>query len=144
MSDRAKATANWIIGDLAHLLNNSGANIEESPIKPDHLCELLDLMDEGKISVRMAKEIFEEMYTDAKKPSLIVKERGLLQINDEEQLKSMVLEIINANPKAVEDYKKGKSNAVGFLVGQLMKETKGQANPKTANGLVKSALDQVG
>ena len=142
LSDRAKATANWIIGDLAHLLNNSGANIEESPIKPDHLCELLDLMDEGKISVRMAKEIFEEMYTDAKKPSLIVKERGLLQINDEEQLKSMVLEIINANPKAVEDYKKGKSNAVGFLVGQLMKETKGQANPKTANGLVKSALDQ--
>ncbi len=144
LSDRAKATANWIIGDLAHLLNNSGANIEESPIKPDHLCELLDLMDEGKISVRMAKEIFEEMYTDAKKPSLIVKERGLLQINDEEQLKSMVLEIINANPKAVDDYKKGNSNAVGFLVGQLMKETKGQANPKTANGLVKSALDQVG
>ena len=61
LSDRAKATANWIIGDLAHLLNNSGANIEESPIKPDHLCELLDLMDEGKISVRMAKEIFEEI-----------------------------------------------------------------------------------
>tara|TARA_Y100001960_G_C14589383_1_gene784893 strand:- start:135 stop:1040 length:906 start_codon:yes stop_codon:yes gene_type:complete len=143
LSDRAKATANWIIGDLTHLLNNAGANIDESPIKPDNLCELLDLMDEGKISVRMAKEIFEEMYTTAKMPSLIVKERDILQINDEDQLKSIVLKIINANSKAVEDYKKGKSNAVGFLVGQLMKETKGQANPKTANELVKSALDQV-
>ncbi len=143
LSDRAKTTANWIIGDLTHLLNNSSSTIEESPIKPKYLSELLDLMDEGKISVRMAKEIFEEMYSDSKKPSLIIETKGLSQINDEEKLQSIVASIIASNSKAVEDYKKGKSNAIGFLVGQLMKETKGQANPKTANQLVKSALDAI-
>ena len=143
LSDRAKITANWIIGDLTHLLNDSGSNIEESPIEPKSLCELLDLMDEGKISVRMAKEIFEEMYSDSKKPSLIIEAKGLSQINDGEKLQSIVADIIASNSKAVEDYKKGKSNALGFLVGQLMKETKGQANPKTANQLVKSALDAI-
>lgn len=143
LSDRAKITANWIIGDLTHLLNDSGSNIEESPVEPKSLCELLDLMDEGKISVRMAKEIFEEMYSDSKKPSLIIKAKGLSQINDGEKLQSIVADIIASNSKAVEDYKKGKSNALGFLVGQLMKETKGQANPKTANQLVKSALDAI-
>ena len=143
VSDRPKTTANWIIGDLTHLLNDSGSNIEDSPIKPAYLRELLDLMDAGKISVRMAKEIFEEMYIDSKQPSLIIEAKGLSQINDEEKLQSIVADIIASNSKAVEDYKKGKSNAVGFLVGQLMKETKGQANPKTANQLVKSALDAI-
>ena len=142
LSTRAKITANWIIGDLTHLLNESDNTIETSPVNPLALSKLLDLMDDGKISIRMAKEIFEEMFADRTDPGLIMEKRGILQINDSEELSKIIENILANNQKAIEDYSKGKQNALGFLVGQVMRQTKGQANPQTANELVKTALEE--
>ena len=105
---------------------------------------MLDLMDDGSISVRMAKEVFPEMFGTGRSPQEIVAEKGLTQINDEDALSAAVREAIEANPKAVADFQKGKQNAVGFLVGQVMRATRGQANPQTANQLVAQQLAALG
>ncbi len=133
---RAKAAANWIMGDLTHLLNEADADAAQSPVPAASLAALLDLMDSGAISVRMAKDVFPEMFNTGKGPQEIVSEQGLTQINDQGALEAAVREAIESNPKAVADYQKGKQNAVGFLVGQVMRATRGQANPQVANTLV--------
>ena len=104
---------------------------------------MLDLMDDRTISVRMAKEVFPEMFGTGKGPADIVAEKGLTQINDQDALAAAVQEAIEANPKAVADFQKGKQNAVGFLVGQVMRATRGQANPQVANQLVAEQLAAV-
>ena len=141
---RAKAAANWIIGDLTHLLSAAGREIAESPISAAALAELLDLMDEGAVSVRMAKELFPDMFTSGKSAGEIVESAGLSQINDEDALVAAVREAISGNPKAVADFQRGKQNAVGFLVGQVMRATRGQANPQVANQLVTQELESLG
>ena len=140
---RAKAAANWVVGDLAHLLAESGREITESPVSPAHLAEMLDLMDDGTISVRMAKDVFEETFNTGVPPAAVVAKQGLSQISDEDALVEVVRRVIEGNPKALADFRKGKSNAVGFLVGQVMRETRGQANPKVANDLVARELRSV-
>ena len=141
---RAKAVANWIVGDLTHLLSEADTDIADSPVSPPALAAMLDLMDDGSISVRMAKEVFPEMFGTGRSPADIVAEKGLTQINDEDALAAAVREAIEANPKAVADFQKGKQNAVGFLVGQVMRATRGQANPQTANQLVAQQLAALG
>ena len=140
---RAKAVANWIAGDLTHLLSEADTDIADSPVPAPALAAMLDLMDDGTISVRMAKEVFPEMFGTGKGPADIVAEKGLTQINDQDALAAAVQEAIEANPKAVADFQKGKQNAVGFLVGQVMRATRGQANPQVANQLVAEQLAAV-
>ncbi|HVJ48145.1 Asp-tRNA(Asn)/Glu-tRNA(Gln) amidotransferase subunit GatB [Desulfitobacterium sp.] len=137
-----KNLANWTMGEYTRLLNAQGVSLEESPVKPQQLGELLDLIDQGTISGKIGKTVIEEMFASGKDPDVIVKEKGLAQISDEGALLKIVDEIIAKNPQSVEDYKAGKKQAIGFLVGQMMKATKGQANPGVVNNLLQERLAQ--
>jgi len=101
---------------------------------------MLKMIDDGTISGKIAKEVFRDMFDTGKDPEAIVKEKGLTQISDEGELEKIARKVIEANPKSVEDYKKGKEKALGFLVGQVMKETRGKANPQLVNKILKELL----
>lgn len=139
--DDAKVVSNWIMGEMSRLLNQHGLEISESRVSPSALVRMLRLIDEGTISGKMAKTVFEEMFTTGKEPDTIVKEKGMTQISDESALEPLVLQVLEVNPEVVEDYRGGKTKALGFLVGQVMKATRGQANPKLVNQLLKRHLD---
>ncbi|HBQ85541.1 MAG TPA: Asp-tRNA(Asn)/Glu-tRNA(Gln) amidotransferase GatCAB subunit B [Syntrophomonas sp.] len=136
----AKAVANWMMGELYRLLNQENIEIEECLIKPAHLAAMLKLIDDGTISGKIAKTVFEDMFSSGKAPDAIVKEKGLIQVSDEAALIPIIDDIISANPKVVEDYKNGKEKAAGFFVGQVMKATRGKANPAIVNKLLKEKL----
>jgi len=135
-----KAVSNWVMGDLSRLLNANNRDITDCPIKPKQLASMLQLMDKGTISGKIAKTVFEEMFATGKDAETIVKEKGLVQISDEGAIASVVDEILANNPKSVEDYRDGKEKALGFLVGQVMKATRGKANPELVNKLLKEKL----
>lgn len=135
-----KAVSNWMMGEMSRLLNANGIEITESKIKPQQLANMLKLMDKGTISIKIAKTVFEEMFNSGKDPEAIVQEKGLVQISDEGAIATVVEQVIAANPKSVEDFKAGKDRAIGFLVGQVMKTTKGKANPELVNKLLKEKL----
>ena len=137
-----KAIVNWMLSDLQGLLNDAGKSWDECPVRPEHLGEMVTLMKNGTISVRIAKEVLKEMFATGKSARQIVEERGLVQITDEEALKQIVEEIIAANPKAVQEFLSGNEKVLGFFVGQVMKATKGKANPQLANRLVREVLEQ--
>jgi aspartyl-tRNA(Asn)/glutamyl-tRNA(Gln) amidotransferase subunit B len=136
----AKAVANWMMGELYRLLNQENIEIEECLIKPAHLAAMLKLIDDGTISGKIAKTVFEDMFSSGKAPDAIVKEKGLIQVSDEAALIPIIEDIISANPKVVEDYRNGKEKAAGFFVGQVMKATRGKANPAIVNKLLKEKL----
>jgi len=136
----AKTLANWVMGDVTRLLNTHQCSVVDSPISAKQLAELLELMDKGTLSGKIAKTVLEEMYSTSKDASVIVKEKGLAQISDEGALLGIIDSVIAANPQSVEDYRAGKDRAIGFLVGQIMKATKGQANPGLVNQLLKEKL----
>jgi len=136
----AKTLANWVMGDLTRLLNNNQCSVVDSPVSAKQLAELLALMDKGTLSGKIAKSVLEEMYSTGKDASVIVKDKGLAQISDEGALLGIIDGVIAANPQSVEDYRAGKEKAIGFLVGQIMKATKGQANPGLVNQLLKEKL----
>ncbi len=138
--NKPKVISNWIMGELMRLLNSNGLDAEKNPIKSNDLVELLKLIDKGTISGKIAKQVFEEMFVTGKKASEIVKERGLEQISDESEIEGIVKKIIDENPKSVDDYRNGKEKAIKYLVGQVMKTTKGKANPKVVNELLKKNL----
>lgn len=140
--DEPKTIANWIMGELLRLLNASGLEIKDNKISAEDFAKLLKYQKEGKISGKIAKKVFEEMFNTGKKPGKIIKEKGLVQISDEGALTALVEKVLEANPKSIEDYKNGKDKALGFLVGQIMKETRGQANPGMVNKLLKEKMDQ--
>lgn len=135
-----KVVSNWVMGEMSRLLNANGLEIKECKIKPVQLAEMLKLLDKGTISIKIAKTVFEEMFNSGKDAEVIVKEKGLVQISDEGAIAKVVEEVIAANPKSVEDFRAGKEKAIGFLVGQVMKITKGKANPDVVNRLLKEAL----
>ena len=136
----AKTLANWVMGDLTRLLNSSQCRIVDSPISPENLAQLLQLIEKGTISGKIAKNVIEEMYSTSKDAKTIVKEKGLAQISDEGALLGIIDSVLAANPQSIEDYRAGKDKAIGFLVGQIMKVTKGQANPGLVNQLLKDRL----
>jgi aspartyl-tRNA(Asn)/glutamyl-tRNA(Gln) amidotransferase subunit B len=138
--DDPKAVANWVMGELLRLLKAEGKEIEEQPLTPAHLVEMLKLMEAGTISGKIAKSVFEEMFQTGKRAEQIVKEKGLVQISDEGELVRIIDAALAANPKSVADFKAGKEAALGFLVGQVMKETKGRANPGLVNRLLRERL----
>lgn len=138
-----KASVNWIMGEFASQLSNAGIEIAKAPVTPENLAKLLDLIAKGTISGKIAKKVFAEMWKDGADPEEIVKAQGLVQISDTGALKELVVKVIANNPKAVEDFKAGKKKAVGALVGQIMKETKGKANPKVINELLNDELKKL-
>lgn len=138
----AKAVSNWMMGDLMRLLNQNGMEIQDALVKPALLAEMLDLLNDGTISGKMAKTVFEEMFASGKNPQTIIKEKGLVQISDADALLPLIDEIVNNNPKVLQDYKNGKEKAFGFFIGQVMKATRGQANPEMVNKLLRERLDR--
>ena len=139
----AKNVSNWILGDLSRLLNLEDRLIDESPVSPESLVELIDLVDKDTVSVSMAKMVLEEAFESGGSPAQIVQEKGYTQISDSSAVDEAVGQAIDANPRAVADYMGGKETAAKFLVGQVMKITKGQAKPDLVNELVVVALEKL-
>lgn len=136
----AKIIGNWVMGELSRLLNAGNMEISLCNITPGQLADMLKLMDKGTISGKIAKTVFEEMFDSGKDPEQIVKEKGLMQISDEGAIASEVDRVLADNPKVVEDYRAGKEKALGFLVGQVMKATRGKANPDLVNKLLRDKM----
>ncbi|TCS80586.1 Asp-tRNA(Asn)/Glu-tRNA(Gln) amidotransferase subunit GatB [Tepidibacillus fermentans] len=138
----AKAVSNWIMGELLKYLNAENLAIKDSKVTPQGLGELIQLIEKGTISIKIGKTVFREMLESGKAPKTIVEEKGLVQITDESAIAAIVDQVIANNPQSVEDYRNGKEKAIGFLVGQVMKETKGKANPGMVNKLIMERLKQ--
>jgi len=139
----AKLVSNWIMGDLMGYLNAEQLELKDIKMSAVSLGEMVKLIDKGTISSKIAKTVFKEMLETGKEPAKIVEEKGLVQISDEGAIRQIAQEAIANNPQSVEDYKAGKTQAIGFLVGQVMKATKGKANPGLVNQLLKEELDKM-
>ena len=138
--NQPKVVGNWLMGELSRLLNQEHLEFDEVKIKPASLAKMLELIDKGTISGKIAKTVFEEMFFTGKDPKVIVEEKGLVQISDTSELENMARRIIEANQQSVSDYLAGKEQALKFLIGQMMKETKGRANPGIVNDILKQEL----
>ena len=135
-----KVASNWIMSELMRELKRDDREIEACPVAPDNLAELLQLVDKGTVSGKLAKAVFEQMYATGKRAGAIVEEKGLVQVKDEGTIESIVDEVLAENPSEVERYKAGNDKLIGFFVGQIMKKTKGKANPKLANEILSKKL----
>ncbi|MEI7817054.1 MAG: Asp-tRNA(Asn)/Glu-tRNA(Gln) amidotransferase GatCAB subunit B, partial [Desulfuromonadales bacterium] len=138
--DNAKAVANWVMGEITRALNDSGAAIEICPVSPTQLGGLLKLIDSGTISGKIAKTVFDEMWKSGKAAHIIVEEQGLVQVSDSSAIESIIDGIMAANAGQVEEYRGGKEKVFGFFVGQVMKVSKGKANPSVVNELLLNKL----
>ncbi len=138
----AKLASNWLMSEVLRKLNQQKQEITACPITPKDLAELLQLIQKGTISGKIAKVVFEEMYSSGKPASQIVREKGLVQITDQAVLEKIAQKIIESYPKEVEQYKAGKEKLLGFFVGQMMKQTKGKANPQLVNKIFKKLLQK--
>ena len=128
-----KAVANWLLSDVSRILNDREEEADKIPFTAEQLAKMITLIDNGTISSAIAKKVIEELFENPKDPEEIIKEKGWIQISDEGAIKEVVTKILEANPQSIIDYKAGKDRALGFLVGQAMKETKGKANPQMLN-----------
>ncbi|MEQ1679848.1 MAG: Asp-tRNA(Asn)/Glu-tRNA(Gln) amidotransferase subunit GatB [Nitrospira sp.] len=135
-----KIVSNWVMGELMRELNNSGTDISASPVTPERLVSLLQMVDKGTISLKVARDIFPELYSSGKVPEQIVQEKGLTQVSDEGALEQIIAEVLSKNPAQVAQFKEGKQQVLGFLVGQVMKASGGKANPGKVNELLKKKL----
>ena len=136
----SKAAANWIMGDLAAALKSAGKTISESPVTAEHLGELIQLKGKGDITGKQAKEVFAKMFATGDAPAGIIEREGLKSVSDTGELEKIIDDVIASNPKQVEQYRGGKSTVLGFFVGQVMKVSRGQANPATVNELLRKKL----
>ncbi|MGM0828511.1 MAG: Asp-tRNA(Asn)/Glu-tRNA(Gln) amidotransferase subunit GatB [Bacillota bacterium] len=132
----AKLASNWLMGEVSAYLNAQQKELEDVKLTPQGLAGMIELIEKGTISSKIAKKVFKELVENGGNPEQIVKDKGLVQISDEGALLKIVTETLDANPQSIEDYKNGKDRAIGFLVGQIMKATKGQANPPLVNKLL--------
>ena len=138
-----KAAVNWLMGEFASQLSNDGIEIAAAPVTAENLAELLKLISKGTISGKIAKKVFANMWKDGGGAEEIVRVKGLTQISDTGELEGLVANVIAEHPQAVADFKAGKKKAVGALVGQIMKVTKGQANPQVVNQLLAKKLSEL-
>lgn len=138
--NNAKNIANWIMSDFSALLNKEKMTIKDSRVTPENLCKMLEIIDKGKINSKIAKSVFEEMFSTGGNPQKIIEDRGLEQISDEGLLEAIIEEVIKDNPGAVEQFKEGKDKAIGFLIGRVMAKTKGKANPGIVNDIITKKL----
>ena len=137
---KAKTVANWLLGEFSRMLNVTNIEVKDAKVEPVHLVEMLDLIDKGTLSTKMAKEVFEEMFHSGKGALQVVQEKGLVQISGASELEEIISQVLAANAAAVADFKQGKEQSLKFLVGQVMKATKGQANPQMLNELLRKKL----
>lgn len=138
----AKQAANWLMGEVSAYLNDKKVTLDQTQLTPQNLADMINLIKDGTISSKMAKKVFKELITNGGDAKTVVEEKGLVQLSDPSQLQPIVSSIIDEHPESVELFKKGKDRAVGFLVGQVMKQTKGQANPGIVNQLIKEELQK--
>lgn len=138
---RAKSISNWILGDISKYTNSKGCLISETNLTAQHLVDLAELVENNLISNSAAKTVLEIMLEDDHEPSVIVEEKGLLQNSDTKQLEELADKVLISNEKSVMDYKKGKTNALGYIVGQCMKESKGKANPKIIKSIIERKIN---
>jgi len=136
----AKPAANWILGELAARLNADNRSIEQSPVSPEHLGRLLTLIAEDVISGKIAKTVFDDMVASGRGPEAVVKARGLEQVSDTAELETVVAQVLAEAPDEVAAYRQGKKKLMGFFVGQVMKATRGQANPRKVNEILAEKL----
>lgn len=137
---KSKQASNWVMGDVLRFLNEEKRDIRQCPISAGSLADMINLIEEGTISGKMAKEIIEDMYKTGKPPQDIIREKGLVQITDEGELTKTITAIIDAHPGQLADYRGGREKLFGFFVGQVMKATQGKANPQLVNNLLKKML----
>ena len=137
---KPKQASNWVMGDVLRFLNEEKRDIRQCPITAGSLAEMINLIEEGTISGKMAKDIIGDMYQTGRPPQDIIREKGLVQITDEGELTKTIAAIIDAHPGQLADYRGGKEKLFGFFVGQVMKATQGKANPQLVNGLLKKML----
>ncbi|MGO1652993.1 MAG: Asp-tRNA(Asn)/Glu-tRNA(Gln) amidotransferase subunit GatB, partial [Senegalia sp. (in: firmicutes)] len=135
-----KIASNLIMGDILRRLKDEDMEIEDMRFSALELAELIKLIDSGKISNKVGKKVLREMFEEGKNPQEIVKEKGLIQINDESEIEKMVDSVLDDNPESIEDFKNGKDRALGFLVGQVMKKSRGKANPGLVNKLISQKI----
>ncbi|MGM0845161.1 MAG: Asp-tRNA(Asn)/Glu-tRNA(Gln) amidotransferase subunit GatB [Bacillota bacterium] len=131
-----KQASNWLMGEVSAYMNSEQKELDDLPMTPEGLAGMIKLIQDGTLSSKMAKKVFKELVEKGGDPSQIVKEKGLVQISDEGELLKIVSATLDDNPQSIEDFKNGKDRALGFLVGQIMKKTKGQANPPMVNKLL--------
>ncbi len=142
VSGQPKVVSNWMMGELMRLLNAEGREIEDCPIKPDRLAGMIKMISDGVISTKIAKTVFEEMYKNGKDAGAVVEEQGLVQVSDTGEIEKIISGVIEANPGQAADYKAGKEKLFGFFVGQVMKASRGKANPELVNQLLKKKLSE--
>ena len=136
-----KSVSNWILGDISKVINEKEISIDEVNITPEQLSDLIKEISSGAISNTAGKTVFEEILNTGKDVKVIIEEKGLAQVNDENEISEMVDRVLERNEQSIMDYKKGKTNVVGFLVGQVMKESKGKGNPQIINNLIRMKLE---
>jgi aspartyl-tRNA(Asn)/glutamyl-tRNA(Gln) amidotransferase subunit B len=139
--NQPKTVSNWVMGEVTRALNDDGSrSITECPVTPALLADLLKLIEKGTISGKIAKTVFDEMYKSGKNPEAIVQEKGLVQVSDTGAIEAMVDEVLQKNPGQLAEYRNGKETLLGFFVGQVMKASKGKANPGVVNELLLKKL----
>ena len=136
-----KLTSNWLMGGVNEYLNKHQVELQDTKLTPENLAGMIKLIEDGTMSSKIAKKVFPELAANGGDAKQIMEDKGLVQISDEDTLKQYVNEALDNNPQSVEDYKNGKGKAMGYLVGQIMKASKGQANPQIVNKLLKQELD---
>lgn len=137
-----KQASNWLMGEVSGYLNKHSKELNELAITPESLAKMIQLIEDGTISSKIAKKVFAELVEKGGDPEKIVKDQGLVQISDEGQLTEIITKILDENEQSIIDYKNGKDRAKGFLVGQVMKATKGQANPPMVNKILAAEMDK--
>lgn len=140
ISNNPKAVSNWLMSDIARIMNEKELEPDAIPFSAENLAELIVLIDKGTISNSIGKKVLEELFENPKEPSKIIEEKGWVQISDEGAIKEVVLKVLENNPQSVADYKAGKDKALGYLVGEAMKETRGKANPQMLNKMFMEEL----
>lgn len=142
LSSEPSACANWIMGDISRLLNAAEVDIHDAKVTPAHLSELIQLINDATISGKIAKSVLDDAFETGKMPKDIVKEKGLSQITDTSALEAIVMQVVEAHPGPAQDYRDGKKKAIGFLVGQVMRATRGKANPQLVNQILTQVLTE--
>lgn len=141
--NNTKAVSNWIMGDLSKKLNDNNLEPSQIPFRPEHLSKLIHLIDTNVISGKIAKQVFDILWETGKDPADIVQEQGLTVVTDTHAIRNVILDVLRANPQSVEDVKKGKTKSISFLIGQIMKATKGKAEPQAVNRILTEELEKL-
>ncbi len=136
----AKSTSNWLMGDISKIMKENDAMVEDLKFTAEHLAELIKLINDGTISNNIGKKVIIDMFNTGISPKTIINEKGLIQNSDEGDILEIVNKVLDSNTKSIEDYKNGKTRAISFLVGMVMKETKGKANPQIVNKLINEEI----